>query len=104
MAMSAVWTTIAGLTVVTAAIKATGPLALGGRELPEWAMSIIALLAPALLAALVMVETFSDEHELVIDARAGGVAAAAVALALRASLPVTVTVAAVVASGLRLVS
>ena len=97
--MSAVWTTIAGLTVVTAAIKAAGPLALGGRDLPEWAMSIIAL-----LAALVMVETFSHDRTLVLDARAGGVAAAAAALALRASLPVTVTVAAVVAAGLRLVS
>jgi len=102
--MSAVWTTIAGLTVVTAAIKAAGPVALGGRELPEWAMSIIALLAPALLAALVMVETFSDDHTLVIDSRAAGVAAAAIALSRGASLPVTVTVAAVVAATLRLVT
>ena len=102
--MSAVWTTIAGLTVVTAAIKAAGPLVLGGRDLPEWAMSIIALLAPALLAALVMVETFSNDRTLVLDARAGGVAAAAAALALRASLPVAVIVAAVVAAGLRLVT
>jgi branched chain amino acid efflux pump len=102
--MSAVWTTIAGLTVVTAAIKAAGPVALGGRELPEWAMSIIALLAPALLAALVMVETFSDDHTLVIDSRAAGVAAAAIALSRGASLPVTVTVAAVVAAALRLVT
>ena len=31
--MSAVWTTIAGLTVVTVAIKAAGPVALGGRDL-----------------------------------------------------------------------
>jgi branched-subunit amino acid transport protein len=102
--VSAVWTTIAGLTVVTAAIKAAGPVSLGGRELPESVMSVIALLAPALLAALVMVETFSDDRTLVLDARAGGVAAAAVALALRASLPVAVIVAAVVAAGLRLVS
>jgi branched-subunit amino acid transport protein len=102
--VSAVWTTIAGLTVVTAAIKAAGPVSLGGRELPESVMSIIALLAPALLAALVMVETFSHDRTLVLDARAGGVAAAAAALALRASLPVAVIVAAVVAAGLRLVT
>jgi branched-subunit amino acid transport protein len=102
--VSAVWTTIAGLTVVTAAIKAAGPVSLGGRELPESVMSVIALLAPALLAALVMVETFSHDRTLVLDARAGGVAAAAVALALRASLPVAVIVSAVVAAGLRLVS
>jgi branched-subunit amino acid transport protein len=102
--LSAVWTTIAGLTVVTAVIKAAGPVSLGGRELPESVMSVIALLAPALLAALVMVETFSHDRTLVLDARAGGVAAAAAALALRASLPVAVIVAAVVAAGLRLVS
>ena len=58
----------------------------------------------ALLAALVMVETFSDGKTLVLDARAGGMAAAAIALALRASLPVTVIVAAAVAAGLRLVA
>ena len=103
-AMSATWTTIAGLTVVTAAIKAAGPVSLGGRDLPAWAMSIISLLAPALLAALVVVETFSTDDELVLDARAGGVAAAAVALGFRASLPVTITVAAVAAALLRLVS
>jgi branched-subunit amino acid transport protein len=102
--VTAVWTTIAGLTVVTAAIKAAGPVALGGRELPEWAMSVITLLAPALLAALVMVETFGHDRSLVLDSRAAGVAAAAVALSLRASLPVAVVVAAVVAAGLRLVT
>jgi branched-subunit amino acid transport protein len=102
--MSATWVTIAGLTVVTAAIKAAGPVSLGGRDLPEWAMDVIALLAPALLAALVMVETFSDGKTLVLDARAGGMAAAAFALALRASLPVTVIVAAAAAAGLRLVT
>jgi branched-subunit amino acid transport protein len=102
--MSAVWTTIAGLTVVTAAIKAAGPVALGGRELPAWAMSIIALLAPALLSALVMVETFSTNRDLVLDARAGGVAAAALALWRGASLPVAVVVSAAVAAGLRLVA
>jgi branched-subunit amino acid transport protein len=102
--MSPVWATIAGLTVVTAAIKAAGPVALGGRELPEWVMDVIALLAPALLSALVMVETFSDGKALVLDARAGGIAAAAIALAFRASLPVAVIVSAAVAAGLRLVA
>lgn len=102
--MSAVWATIIGLTVVTVAIKATGPVALGGRELPEWAMDVIALLAPALLAALVMVETFGDGKSLVIDARAGGMAAAAIALSLRASLTVAVVVAAAAAAGLRLLA
>ena len=44
---------------------------------------MIALLAPALLAALVITETFgTDDSELVLDERALGVAAAGGALAL----------------------
>ena len=84
--MSAAWTTIAGLAVVTAAIKGLGPVLLGGRELPTWALSLISLVAPALLGALVVVETFGKGKDLVLDARAAGLAAAAVVLAMRLSV------------------
>jgi branched-subunit amino acid transport protein len=84
--VSTVWTTILALAVATAAIKAAGPLALGGRDLPAWALRLIALLAPALLGALVVVETFGREKEIVLDARAAGVAAAAVVVAARLSV------------------
>ena len=84
--MSAAWTTIAGLAVTTFAIKAAGPVALGGRELPPWVLRYIALLAPALLAALVVVETFAEGKDLVLDARAAGLAAAAAVLAARLSV------------------
>jgi branched-subunit amino acid transport protein len=95
--MSATWTTILALAVGTIAIKSTGPIALGGRPLPRRLNGFIMLLAPALLAALVAVETFGGEHRtLVIDARLAGVAAAGVALALRQSMTVVVVVAAVV--------
>jgi uncharacterized membrane protein len=99
--MSASWATIAALTVITAAIKASGPVALGGRPLPPRLMGVIMLLAPALLAALVVVQTFSEERDLVLDARAAGVGAAAVALALRRSMLVTVGVAALVTALVR---
>ncbi len=33
--MSTIWVTILGLTVATAAVKALGPVLLGGRDLPE---------------------------------------------------------------------
>lgn len=92
--MSEVWVTIALLAVATAIIKASGPVALGGRNLPPRAMDAISLLAPALLAALVIVETFSDGRWLVFDARAAGVATAAAALAWRPSLPIAVVAAA----------
>ena len=99
--MSAVWLTIAGLAVTTAAVKGSGPLALGGRPLPGPLVLIITLLAPALLAALVVTQTFADDQSLVLDARAAGVGAAAVAIALRAPLLVTIVVAALVTAGLR---
>ena len=84
--MSATWTTVAGLAVTTAAIKAAGPVALGGRDLPTWALRLIALVAPALLGALVAVETFGREKDLVIDARLAGIAAAAIVLTARLSV------------------
>lgn len=102
--MTAVWVTIGGLAVATAAIKAAGPLALGGRTLPPPLVLVISLLAPALLAALVATQTFADGKSLVIDARAAGVAAAAAAIALRAPLVVTIVAAALVTAAVRVVA
>lgn len=84
--MNAVWTSIAALTVICFAIKAAGPVALGGRDLPRAAERLIVLLPAALLTALVMVQTFADDKALVLDARAAGVAVAVLAAALRASM------------------
>jgi branched chain amino acid efflux pump len=95
--VSAAWTTIAALAAGTIVIKAVGPIALGGRPLPPRLNGFIMLLAPALLAALVAVETLGGpDRTLVIDARLAGVAAAGVALLLRQSMIVIVVVAAVV--------
>jgi hypothetical protein len=96
-----VWIATAVLTVVCFAIKAAGPVALGGRDLPGWAGELIALVPSALLPALVVVETFAHGKELVIDARAAGLAAAMVVLALRGSMLVVLVVAAVVTAGVR---
>ncbi|HEY8466191.1 MAG TPA: AzlD domain-containing protein [Solirubrobacterales bacterium] len=82
--MSDTWTTILALIVITVAIKASGPVLIGGRPLPAPAMRTIALMAPALLAALVVVQTFtSADGEIVVDARAAGVAAAGALLVVR---------------------
>ena len=102
--MTAVWVTIAALAFATAALKLAGPLALGGRPLPANAMGVIELLASALLAALVVVETFGNGRSLVLDARVLGVAFAAVALRLRAPMIVVVLGAAAVTALARLVS
>ena len=102
--MTAVWATIGSLAVATAGLKLVGPLLLGGRALPPNAMGIIELLASALLAALVVVETFGKGHSLTLDARVLGVAFAAVALWRRAPVLVAVIGAASVAAIARALS
>jgi hypothetical protein len=99
--MRDVWITISVLAVLTFGIKAAGPVAVGGRELSAPAIGVISLLAPAVLSALIVVGTFSDGRDLVLDARAAGLAAGAVAIALRAPLMAVVVVAAGAAAGAR---
>ena len=100
--MTEVWLTIGVLTVVTVAIKAAGPVAVGGRTLSPAALSVVSLLAPTLLAALVVIQTFAtDDGDLVIDARVVGLAAAAAALALKLPMLVCVLAAAATTAGAR---
>jgi uncharacterized membrane protein len=100
--MSATWATIVVLALATAAIRAAGPVTLGGRELPPSIEGVVVLLAPALLAALVVTETLAgDPGELVLDERVAGVAAAGGVLALRGPLLVAIALAAGVTAGLR---
>jgi branched-subunit amino acid transport protein len=98
--VSALWVAIVAVTLANVAIKAAGPILAGGRELPPRVNAVIALLTPALLAALVVTETFGEDGHLVLDERALGVGVAAVALALRA--PVLLAVAALVTALARL--
>ena len=94
--MTGTWLLIVALALATAALKLVGPLLLGGRTLPSSAMAIIELLASALLAALVVVETFGKGRSLTLDARALGVMFAAVAVARRVPVIVAVVGAAAV--------
>lgn len=101
--MTAVWVVIAALALATAGLKVAGPLALGGRPLRPGAMNVVQLLASALLAALVVVETFGKGHSLTLDARVLGAAFAAVAVWRRAPMIVVVLGAAAVTALARLV-
>jgi branched-subunit amino acid transport protein len=76
---------------------------MGGRDLPPRLAAVVALLAPALLAALVVSETVGGDGGLVL-ARLAGVAAAAAGLAARAPVLLTVGLAAGVTALLRAVS
>ena len=64
-------------------------------------LSVSDYLPIALLSALVAVQTFAVGQTLVLDARFAGLAAAAVALLLRAPFLLVVLVAAATAAGLR---
>ena len=92
--MTTLWVAILGVALASAAIKAMGPVLVGGKELPPSAGAVIALLAPALLTALVVTETFGEDGHLILDERAVGVGVAALALALRAPVLLAVALAA----------
>jgi uncharacterized membrane protein len=100
--VSALWVAIVAVTLASAVIKAAGPILVGGRELPPQVNAVIALLAPALLAALVATQTFGSDDRLVLDERALGVGVAAIALALRAPVLFAVALAALVTALVRL--
>jgi branched chain amino acid efflux pump len=100
--MSAVWLTIAVLTVGTIAMKVVGPLTLGERPPSPRMLAITGLVAPALLAALVVYETFGAHgHGVALDARAAGLGAAIVAIALRAPMLAVILIAAAATAALR---
>jgi branched-subunit amino acid transport protein len=93
--VTALWITIVVVALVSAAIRAFGPILVGGHELSPSANAVIALLVPALLTALVVTQTFGEDGRLVLDEKAIGVAVAAVALALRAPVLLAVVLAVV---------
>ena len=100
-AMIGAWIAVAAVGIATIAIKGAGPVVFAGRPLPRTLALVMPLLAPCLLAALVVGQTLGDGRALVVDARLAGVAAAAVALLLRAPLLVVLAAAAGVAAGAR---
>jgi uncharacterized membrane protein len=100
--MTEAWAIVAAVAIGTMVIKAAGPVVLGGRPLPPRVQAVVALLAPALLAALVATTTFGSGQELVADARVIGVGVAAVTIALRAPTLLVVIAAAAAAALARL--
>jgi branched-subunit amino acid transport protein len=99
-----VWVLIAGCAVVGATIKAVGPVALGGRDLPPRLASVVALRAPALLAALVVAGVAGRDGELGIGVEAVGVAAGGLIALRGGSILLCVLVAAGLTALLRLVT
>lgn len=99
--MSTTLVLILGCAAVTAVIKGIGPVALGGRDLPTWFTSVVVLLAPCLLAALVVTQVFADGQRWSLGADTVGVTAGAVVFWRRQSVIACVLVAAGLTAALR---
>jgi branched-subunit amino acid transport protein len=100
--MSTAAIVIAGCTIGTFLIKASGPVALGGqRELPLWAASVIALVSAAVLAALVVTSALADGDQLAVGADTVGVAAGGALAVAGRSIVICVVFAALVTAALR---
>jgi branched-subunit amino acid transport protein len=99
-----VWLLILGCVVTTVAIKAAGPVLLGGRELPPVVVRVIACMAPALLAALVVTSAFTEGHRFHVGAEVAGMTAGGLLMWRGRSVVLAVLVAMVVTAAIRAVS
>jgi branched-subunit amino acid transport protein len=73
------WTLVLVLGLAAYVFKVTGLVVIGARRMPPVVERCLALIPAALLSALIVKDTFSVGQDLVLDARAAGVAAAALA-------------------------
>ncbi len=95
------WWLVIGLSVGAYLFKVTGLVVIGARKLPAPLERCLILIPAALLAALVVKDTFSSAHELVVDARSVGLAVAVIAAWRKAPLIVVVILAAGVTALIR---
>lgn len=95
------WAAIALLAAGAYAVKAVGPVVVGGRSVGGRAEAVLALLPMSLLAALIVLQTFTMGHHLALDARAAGLAVGGVAVAARKPFIVVVIAATAATAALR---
>jgi hypothetical protein len=98
------WWAVLTLAAGAFAFKAAGMFGIGRYVTTPRAVALAALLPSALLAALVVLQTFTIGTELTVDARAAGVAAGAVAVWRHAPFWLVVSIAAAVTALLRVAS
>ena len=95
------WTLVILLTIGAYAFKVTGLVFLGGRSLPPMFERCLALIPAAVVTALVMKDTFTTGQDLVLDARALGIAVAGIAAWRKAPLIVVIVLGAAVTALVR---
>ncbi|TLS47456.1 AzlD domain-containing protein [Streptomyces montanus] len=96
-----IWIAIGVTAVGCYAVKLVGLLVPAGVLERPLVKRLAALLPVALLAALTAQQTFADGRVLVVDAKVAGLAAAVVALLLRAPFLLVVSAAVAVTAGVR---
>jgi branched-subunit amino acid transport protein len=100
--VSAAWATVIAVGAGTVVLKAVGPVGVADRQLPQRVAGLLSMVGPAVLAALVVSETFAHGRSLVVDARIAGVVAGGVAVLLRAPFWGVVLAGAVATAAVRL--
>ena len=99
--MSDAWVVVVVVGAGTMLLKAVGPVGVAHRELPPRVERLLDLVAPAILAALVVTETFADGKHLVVDARLAGAGAAVLLVLARAPYWLVVLCGALATAGVR---
>jgi len=102
--MSDAWLVVVVVGAATVLFKAAGPLFLARRPLPPRALSFVEVLAPVMLAALVVTQAVGGDRELVFDARLLGLGTGAVAVVLRAPQLFVMVLAAATTAAARLLT
>ena len=95
------WALVIALAVGAYGFKVMGLVVLGGRTLPTVLERCLALIPAAVITALVVKDTLTLGQDVVIDARAAGIAAAASAAWRKAPLIVVIVLGAVVTALVR---
>jgi branched-subunit amino acid transport protein len=95
------WVTVVAVGIGTVLLKAVGPVGVAGRRLPGALDTLLGSIAPAILAALVVTETFASGRHVVVDARLAGAGAGLVLVLLRAPLWLVVVAGALATAAVR---
>ena len=98
------WTFVFALAATAYGFRVLGLVLVGDRQLPPILDRCLALIPAALIAAIVVKDTFSVGQQLQLDARAAGVAAAAIAAWRKAPLIAVIIIGAAVTAALRAVT
>lgn len=85
-----IWLSAVVVTIASCLLKASGPLTIGDRHLPRRMVDVSALIAPALLAGLLMTEIGGAHWAQVNGQQVAGVGVAGVAYLARAPMLVAV--------------